>query len=286
MRTTSCHGPSGVVTRDLAEPPPPTPPSWGGLTRIDPLSGLAGEARERVHQNNLRVREGDAERYASYVEDYLRGARSWRTPEDILAYGPPATPGSGREDGATMKDDLDIESWYFNPALRAYRACTAEISDLIARVEGRPVPLTAYFEASVTAKVEAGGRSFGGSWSSRGGASPRIGLSAGGASVDALGQGRTALGVDAGALGVKATLAGGQVESVEVKARALPGVAVHAKRSASAVEHSLSVGGQVGSGSGGPAIRVEGRIGIGVNLVSAELIRQALSSKTYWDRNK
>lgn len=283
MRTSACHGPSGPVTPDLDVRRPP-PPSWGGLTRIDPLAGLAGAARQRVHENNLRVRGADAERYAAYLEAYLPGALACRTPAELRAYGKPAAPEAGLEPGASLEEQMDFNNGPWDDMGEALFDTNEALGGHIQRLEGRPVPLEVFFDLSLTAKAQVGRSLVGGTLSSRGGAAASAGARAGGASLSATGPASRTVGLDAGVAGAEVTLSGGRVESVEVKVRPLSLLAVHTKRAAGTMEAALSLGGKVsGKEPGAPALELEARAGLGVNLLTPETVRRAISSRSFWD---
>ena len=151
MRKDSCHGPSRVVTRDLPEPPRPVAPEWGGNTRTDPLDGLSGEARRRVHENNLRIREGDAERYEAYVKEYLRGARLCRTAAELRAYGKHAWPDRDDEPGSTIDERIAFYKGPWRTMEDTWYAATKEVSGIRLRLQGKPVPLDVSVDVSATA---------------------------------------------------------------------------------------------------------------------------------------
>lgn len=254
-------------------------PRWRGLTPLRELTGLTGDHREAVHRTNVRIREHDARAYASYLDDYLAGARRCRTPEELRAYGKPADAEAGLERGATRgeKADLDIGGVFGRSAGALHRA-NRQLGELILRLERRPVPLDVFFDASLTAKVQLGGRSYGGTLSARGGVAPQLG--APGVTLE---PGRVEIGADAGLVGGKATFAGGRLESVEVAARAAPGVRAFTKQSRGAVEAGVAVGGKTGGKGGAPALHVEGKVSAGVTVLTAEVARWALSPRSFWD---
>jgi hypothetical protein len=285
MRTESSHGPSPIVAGD-SEPPRPKAPAWGGFTRLDSLEGLTGEARRRVHENNLRIRYGDSERYEAYVEEYLRGARLCRSAAELGAYGAHAVPEQGGERGSTALEETELFDGPFRPMSRVWFAASKEVGDLRLRLEGKTVPLDVTFDVSATAKVQYGVRAFGGTWSAHGGAEPVVGAGAGGVAVVVKGNGQSEVGFDAVVAGAKVTLSGHGVEGVEVKARVLPGVSIYARKTAAGVQHSLAVGGRLGGANGSPNVQLEARASIGVNLLTPELVREALFGKSFWEKKE
>ncbi len=257
----------------------PVAPKWRGLTPVRDLTGLTGEQRAATHRTNVRIRELDARDYATYLDDYLAGARRCRTASELRAYGRPADAEAGLEDGATFaeKQDLDVFGVFGRSVGALYRT-NRELGDMILRHERRPVPLDVFFDASLTAKVEVGGRTYGGTASVRGGVAPQIG--AGGVTVE---PGRVEVGADAGLVGAKAAFAGGRLDAVEVTVRAAPGVRASTKQSRAAVEAGIAVGGKAGGRGGAPALHVEAKASAGVTLVTADAVRWALSPKSFWD---
>lgn len=284
MRTIPCHGPSGPVTPDLGEQRPNPAPVWGGLTRVDALTGLAGDARERVHENNLRIRWADAERYAAYLKDYLRGALACRTSAELRAYGKPAGVESDLEEGRTQREEWDFNGGPRDRMVSSLLAANEELGGHILRLENEPVPLEAFFELSLTARGQIAGRALGGRLSTRTGAEVEGAVRAGGASLTAGGSGRVAVGFDAGIAGMEATLEQGRVESVEVKARPALGIGFAVKRSTGSAEVALVAGGKIGGKApGAPGLEIEARAAAGVNLLTAEAVRRAISSRSFWD---
>jgi hypothetical protein len=255
----------------------PVAPPWPGLSQLRDLTGLTGQYRADVHRRNVRIREADAREYARYLETYLAGARRCRTARELRAYGEAARPDAGLERGARLSEHEDLNR-PFQQQRSAHLKASRAVADIQLRLDGRPVPLDVFFDASLAARIDVGGRTLGGALSARGGAVPEAGLA--GVTVQ---PGRIETGVDAGVAGVKTSFARGRVESVEVSVRAAPGVRAFAKQSAGAVEHGLAVGGTVGGKEGAPAVRVEARGSIGVTLLTPEVVQRALSPKSWWD---
>lgn len=269
-----------AASEPAASPDRPVAPRWPGAAEVRSLEGLSGEYRARVHQMNVRVREAGAREYGGYLEAYLEGARRCRTADELRAYGPPANADPGLEPCATSSEDADLQHAY---GLQLYELGRAnrELADLILDLERRPVPLRVFFDAALTAKVELGGRSYGGAVSARGGATPQVG--AGGVTVE---PGRVELGADAGVAGVKAAFARGRLESVEVSVRAAPGVRAFAKQSRGAIEQGVALGGKAGGKDGGPALHLEARASAVVTTLTPEVARWALSNKSFWTGEK
>jgi hypothetical protein len=228
----------------------------------------------------VRIREADARAYAAYLEQYGAGALRCRTADELRAYGPPAGPAAGLELGSTLSEDLDLQHAY-DRQQHAWLSTMKDVGEHVLRLERRPVPLDVFFDASVTAKVQVGGRGYGGTLSARGGVAPQLG--AAGVTLE---PGRVEVGADGGVAGAKAAFAAGRLESVEVAARAAPGVRAFTRQSRSAVEAGLAVGGKAGGKGGGPGVHVEARASVGVNVLTVETARWALSSRSFWKGEK
>ncbi len=283
MRTSFVSGsPSplfgGVETQGHRVSDGPVAPVWRGLTPLHDLTGLTGEQRANVHRMNLRVSDLDGRAYASYVEQYVQGARRCRTVDELRAYGPLQQAAQDYEPGATLSEREAFFRRVIDRRTTDLSAGLREAGDLILRLEGRPVPLDVFFDASVTAKVEMGGRTYGGTLSARGDVTPQVG--AAGVTLE---RGRTEIGADAGLMGAKLAFAGGRLESAEISARAAPGVRAFTKQSRGAVEAGVAIGGKAGGKGGRPALHVEGKASVGVNLLTADVVRRALSRKSFWD---
>jgi hypothetical protein len=229
---------------------------------------------------SVQIREANAREYAQYLEQYRDGALRCRTSDELRAYGPAAKPDAGLEAGATLAEDGELLR-PFESQRHEWLATLKDVGEHLFKLERRPVPLDVFFDAALTAKVEVGGRTYGGTVSARGDVTPQVG--AAGVTLE---PGRTEVGADVGVAGVKAAFARGALESVEVTARAAPGVRAFAKQSRGAVEHGIAIGGKVGGKDGAPAVHVEGRASVGVTLVTADTVRWALSNKSFWNGEK
>jgi hypothetical protein len=257
----------------------PTAPAWRGLTPLHDLTGLTGSQRADAHRTNLRISERDERAYEEYVEAYVDGALRCRTSDELRAYGPLEPAGQAYEPGATLDERTTFFRKVIDRRITDWHAGATKLGDHILRLERHPVPLDVFFDASVSAKVEMGGRTYGGTASARGGVAPQLG--AAGVTVE---PGRTEIGADAGLVGAKAAFAAGRLDSVEVTARAAPGVRAFARQSRGAVEAGVAVGGKLGGKGGAPALHVEGRASVGATLLTAETVRFALSD--FWKGRK
>jgi hypothetical protein len=277
-----CHRPGAATPVAVSSHAPgggPAAPAWRGLSPLRDLTGLAGADRAAAHRANVRVRDGDAAAYAQYLEAWLDGARRCRTAAELRAYGRPAAPSAGLERGATLAEDRDLDiAGSYGRQVHASLAAHGALSELILRLERRPVPLDAFFDAALTVRVESGGRAWGGTVSSRGGA-----VAEAGSRAVTVQPGRTEVGVDAGIAAARAALSGGRLDAVEVSVPALPGVRAFSRLSRGAVEQGMAVGGAVGGTGGAPGVRVEARASVGVTLLTAEVARWALSRRSFWD---
>ncbi len=269
--TASCHQPQpstniGPTGRAHGAP------AWDGLTPPGRLEGLSGRARERVHDANVRTLWRDVDRYEAYLERYLEGARRCRTTSELRAYGPPAVAGDGLEQDGTKAERAETAGGPSHALHVRLRQAYGELADVVLRLERRPVPLDVFFDLSLTARLEAKGRSYGGTVSARGGAALEGGA---GAVSGSVASGRREVGVEAGPVGAKATFVDGKLAGAEVSVRPVPGVAVHAKRTLGGIEHGLSAGKTFGGAGGKPAVNVEVRGTVGVNLLGAGVVRDA-----------
>lgn len=275
--TTHCHPPRPLHS---AGPRARTDgaPAWEGLTPPGRLEGLSLRARERVHSANVRTLWRDVDRYEAYLDRYLEGARRCRTAEELRAYGPPEAAADGLEPDGTKAERVETARGPSHALHVRLLHAYGELADVVLRLERRPVPLDVFFDVSLTARVEAKGRSYGGTFSARGGAA--LEASAGAVSGSA-GGGRRELGIEAGPVGAKATFVDGGLAAAEVSVRPVPGVAVHAKRTLGGIEHGLSAGKTFGGAGGTPAVKVEVRATVGVNLLPADVARDAIG-RDFW----
>lgn len=279
MRIDSAASPHPTTT---PSPAPSAPgrgaPAWDGLSPVGFLEGLSPAARRRVHDANVRTLWRDVDRYEAYLERYLEGARRCRTVEELRAYGPPALAGEGLEPDGTKAERMETAEGPSHALRVRLQHAYRDLADVVLRLERRPVPLDVFFDLSLTARVESKGRSYGGTVSARGGAALDGGA---GAVSGSVASGRREVGVEAGPVGAKATFVDGKLAGAEVSVRPVPGVAVHSKRTLGGIEHGLSVGKTFGGAGGAPAVKVEARATVGVNLLGAGVVLDALG-RDFW----
>jgi hypothetical protein len=259
-------------------PAPPKPPAWEGLRPLYSLEGRPPDDRARAHAANVRIREGDADRYASYLERFLEGARRCRTAEELRAYGRPAIPTADHPPGATQAED-DALDFAHRRAFRAYERECRERSGLMAHLEGRAAPLEVTVEAQVSAALASGGRRVGGFDASLEGDGMCMSATAGRGTSTARATSKSdrievapAISTPVGA----ATLGrNGKLDRLEVTP--MPGQAVGPYLATTG--ESVSVGLKGGSRieRGGLEASLQAKLGLRLQLLDAETVRLALT---------
>ncbi len=275
--------PTAAPTVAPVSAPPATAPKPPILRPLYDLQGRTGPERARAHQANVRIRWGDADAYGRHWKAYLEGARRCATSAELRAYGRPAKPQSGLEASSTVAEDADLDRPWQRQLSTYLHGCD-ELSQLIARLEGRPVPLEAWFEADLAATVHLGGRHAGFAIGREDGhttASIRGG-GANDAAADIRTRDRIEVAREVRLPGVVAMRVDERPGRLEIDAARIGPGAAYVATDGRSVAAGLKVGAHAGFAKATLGVHV--KVGVKLNLVDPGTIARGLSGLDYFER--
>jgi hypothetical protein len=174
-----------------------------------------------------------------------------------------------------VRKDLDAVD---SDCVHLVREALAEIGRIRARLARRREPLDVQVDAKLGVRVEYAGVSCGAGVSSSGGVD--VGCKgAASAGVRLAADGRASEWIAAGPLGV--VRAGDRIESVTYSSGPAYG-----RLGTSAVAVGIGAKRALGTGTAGPKVSAEARLGVDVQLLDAETVRRALSNEDFWAKKR